>query len=493
MQDVVDEIYKEYNQNIDEQISKNAFYKYFYNLLETGITYTKFFNRKLIKEIDEEWLKEIEKAMPHLQEVVDKPRTFIEENRQVVNVAKAKKFTPDSVKHLAQHSEMISKVYDNGEVEPNRVLNIYKEESMNTYENRFIYTLLLELRTFINKRTDVIFDNSKNEDGVKLEIDSVIDNYTEIINYKTTLRIQEKQADISNDSENINVFTRISNVHKKINDMASSGFFLEMSNFPVVKYPIVKTNAISKNPHYKACYELWNFIRTYDRIGYKVEMIEQDPNISKSFENDIYNMMLLNYVVTRKQMTIKDIMNIDKPLRENSVGVNMIKSFIREVVNEFGFTESELKNLLLMELVSAEKEKEELLRKKEEIQRKMQGTEEKTVEETANIWEDFTGTSDNKDRDESLAYRKLTKKQISKVKREKKEQERLERLKKLEEEKKRLEELNAERRKLEETEQEEEKAKESNINEVEIAKKDMKDIGKKKKKNGLFGLWKRKE
>ena len=54
MQDVVDEIYKEYNQNIDEQISKNAFYKYFYNLLETGITYTKFFNRKLIKEIDEE-------------------------------------------------------------------------------------------------------------------------------------------------------------------------------------------------------------------------------------------------------------------------------------------------------------------------------------------------------------------------------------------------------------------------------------------------------
>ena len=166
------------------------------------------------------------------------------------------------------------------------VLNIYKEESMNTYENRFIYTLHLELRTFINKRTDVIFDNSKNEDGVKLEIDSVIDNYTEIINYKTTLRIQEKQADISNDSENINVFTRISNVHKKINDMASSGFFLEMSNFPVVKYPIVKTNAISKNPHYKACYELWNFIRTYDRIGYKVEMIEQDPNISKSFEND---------------------------------------------------------------------------------------------------------------------------------------------------------------------------------------------------------------
>lgn len=502
MQDVVDKIYQEYKKNIDETISDDVFYKYFYNLLETGNTYCKFFNRKLIKDIDEEWVVNIEKTLPHLQYVVDNPRTFIEEDRQVVNVALSKKFTPEAVKYLAQHSEMISKVYDNGEVEPNKVLNVFKEESINTYENRFIYTLLMELRTFVNKRTDVIFDNSKNEDGVKLDIDSVIDNYTEIINFKTTVRIQEKQTDLSNDSDNINIFTRISKIHKKVNDMAGSGFAFEMSKYPLVKYPVVKTNAIAKNTHYKACYELWNFVRSYDQIGYKVEMLEQDPNVSMSFENDIYNMILMNYVVVRNQMTIKDIMNIDKPLRDKTVGINMIKQFIGEIVNDFGFTESEMKNLLLTELASAQRTKEELIRKKKDIQKKIHGEEEIT-EEGKNTWEDFTGT-DRKEETipEEVVPRKLSKKQINRLKREKKEQERrekLEQIRKQQLEEKQKNEQHSTNKQEQDKKVEQQNQQQSNLqnNQQNIPQNNQQNIQQENadqpKKKGLFRLWKRKK
>lgn len=422
MKDVIDNIYGEYKDNLIKNISDDSFYKYFYNLLETGTTMCQFFNRKLVKEVDEEWVVEIEKAIPHLQYNIDKPRTFIEEDRQVVNVALARKFTSESVKHLSMHSEMIDKVRDDGSVEPNRVLNVFKEESINTYENRFIYTLLLELKTFVNKRSDVIFDNSKNEDGVKLSLDSVIDNYNEVIDFKTTMRVQTKQTTLSNDEDNINVFSRISKLQKSVNDMAASGFMMEMSKFPLVKYPVVKTNAIAKNEHYKACYDLWNFIRSYDKVGYKVEMVEQDPMISKAFENDIYNMMILNYVLVRKQMTIKDVMNIEKPARDKSLGVNFLKQYIREMVFEYDFTEAELKKMLLQELASVEKEKNDLIKKKRELVKIAEGKAQIGEINEMESWEDVAVANGTKAKQtEELAKAKeQEKEEIEAIKNEEK-------------------------------------------------------------------------
>lgn len=456
MQDVVDSLYSQYNENISYFLSKDEFYQYFHNLLETGTTYCQFFNRKLVKEVDETWVEAIEKAIAHLQFVIDHPRTFIEEDRQVVNVALAKKFTSETVKHLSMHSEMVDRVYDDGSVEPNKVLNVFKEESINTYENRFIYTLMLELRSFVNKRTDVIFERSKNEDGVKLQLDSVIDNYTEVITYQTNIRIQEKQTDLSNDEDNLNIFSRISNLHKKVNDLGSSGFMMEMSKYPLVKYPVVKTNAIAKNEHYKACYDLWNFIRSYDKVGYKVEMLEQDPTISQSFENDIYNMILLNYAVVRKQMTIKDIMNIDKPAREKSIGVNMIKRFVREVVNEYDMSESELKRLLLSELAQAEKEKSELIRKKEELAKRAEGIGEMGEEDSVEAWEELVeNREETTASQEEKTTKKLSKKQLARIKREKREQEKQQ---KLEEDKRRMEQARLQKQQEKEEEERQRRA-----------------------------------
>jgi predicted component of viral defense system (DUF524 family) len=206
MKNVVNNLYDRYTENVTKDVADDEFYQYFYNLLETGTTLCKFYNRKLIKDVDEEWVEQIEKTIPHLVTVVDFPRRFIEEDRNIVNVALARRFTPESVKHLAQHSHMVNKVNDDGSVEPNKVLNITKEESLNTYENRFVYTLLMELRNFVNKRFEALFENSKDEDGIKLNLESLIDNYTEVVSYKMEVKIREKQADTSNDKNNLNIF-----------------------------------------------------------------------------------------------------------------------------------------------------------------------------------------------------------------------------------------------------------------------------------------------
>ena len=367
MKNVVNNLYDRYTENVTNDVADDEFYQYFYNLLETGTTLCKFYNRKLIKDVDEEWVEQIEKAIPHLVTVVDFPRRFIEEDRNIVNVALAKRFTPESVKHLAQHSHMVNKVNDDGSVEPNKVLNVTKEESLNTYENRFIYTLLMELRNFVNKRFEALFEGSKDEDGIKLNLESLIDNYTEVVSYKMEVKIREKQTDTSNDKNNLDIFTRITKIHKAVMEMTSSGFMLEMQQFPAVRHPIVKTNAISKNPDYKACYALWNFLHSYDRVGYKVQIIEQDPLVTKSFEADLYNSILMNYVIVRRYMENRDLLSINRERRTKEIGLNDIKQFIKEVVNEYDIAPKELRKLMMDELNLAIKDKEYLLQMKEEV------------------------------------------------------------------------------------------------------------------------------
>lgn len=436
MKNVIENLYDKYNTEVTSQLENDDFYQYFLNLLETGTTFCQFQNRKLVKEVDEEWVVAIEKAIPHIKRVIDNPRKFIEEDRQIVNVAMARKFTAESVKHLSQHSEMVNKIREDGTVEPSKVLNVFKEESLNTYENRFVYTLLYELRTFINKRIDQLFDHSKDEDGVKLNLESMVDNYTEIINYKLEMRIREKQTDTLNDDDNLGVYSRVTKLQKIINDLTTTEFFVKVGKFPRVKHPIVKTNAIGKHPDYKACYTLWNFIQSYERIGYEVRILEQDPTVSRSFEESLYNQILMDYVVVKNHMEYKDLLNINRDRRVKPLSIKDIKQFINDIVNEYDMRASELRSLVESELNNALKEKERREKMQEELLKRRKGKTKLKVEEDEG-WNDFKegATDDKMDPDQKLRMKKAEREK-QKLKEQLKEQ----RIEELKEKKKQLEE-----------------------------------------------------
>lgn len=90
-------VYENMAGHVDDKVKQDRFYQYFYNLLETGNNYCTFAHSKLVKTIDEAWVTAIEAALPALQNVVQNPRRFMEEDRQVVNIAMARNITPESV------------------------------------------------------------------------------------------------------------------------------------------------------------------------------------------------------------------------------------------------------------------------------------------------------------------------------------------------------------------------------------------------------------
>ena len=314
------------------QMDADKFYKYFYNLLETGRNYCNFSYVRLVKTVDEKWVEEIEKALSSLQYVILNPRKFIEEEREVVNIAIARNISSESVRHLLQHSNLIDEYREDGTVIPNRILNVYKEESLNTYENRFVCTLVGELQFFVNKRFNAIFEASKDELGAYLEIDSQVDNYTETVDYKLQIKIRDKQTDKVNEQNHSDIFGRIIQVHRIVNTLASSEFIMTMRRFPAVKHPIVKTNAIKKNSEYKKCYDLWNFVHSYSQVGVQVNLLRQDPNISRAFEKDIYDSFVWNYAMLHNYMEDVDELNIDRKERKKEMDSRYIRQVLEEIV-----------------------------------------------------------------------------------------------------------------------------------------------------------------
>ena len=381
--DVVQTTYEKMISGANPELQNDEFYKYFYNLLETGMNYCKFMNVKLIKSVDEEWVNEVEAALPSLYEVVMHPRKFIEEQREVVNIAMARNINSESVRHLIQHSDMIDKYDEDGTVVPNRILNIFKEESYNVYENRFVCTLLAELQQFVNKRYNVIFENSKDELGTFFEMESRVDNYTEMVEYKIQVKIREKQTDFDNEKDNENIFTRISKIYKTVNSLVNTEFVRIMRGYPAVRHPIVKTNAIGKNKNYKACHKLWNFIYTYDKVGYRVELVKQEPVISRQFEKEIYDSFIWNYAMLHNQIDEASRVDVNREKLQKETDIKYIRQLLDEIVRNCDIPDANLHKIVQSELANLQAKRKNEIVRLERIKRKNRLAEQQMAQKMA--------------------------------------------------------------------------------------------------------------
>ena len=108
------------------------------------------------KNYSTEWIDKLEECIVALDTIVRNPRKFIVIEEDIVDISLARSISVESVKHLSQHTNLISSVTKDGMVIPSKILNTSKEESFEIYENRFIYTLLLKIRDFIEIRSTAI-------------------------------------------------------------------------------------------------------------------------------------------------------------------------------------------------------------------------------------------------------------------------------------------------------------------------------------------------
>jgi hypothetical protein len=354
MANTLNDLYLKYVNKVGATIEKDRYFQYLFAMTQAGNNVLHQTSKTLHKVVDEEWLSTIENSLDSINKIIANPRRFVATSEQVVPVALAKKITADSVRHLSQNTQFIS-ANEDGDIHPTKILNVTTEDSYDLYENRFIYHLIQRLVTFIDKRTDLIFWSTGDETMNTLTMESDVDDAYETIEYRMEMRIKNRQSFAENDSDNMTVFMRIDRVRRMVMSLRTSSFCSLLAGCAKVRSPIQRTNLLMKDPDYRNCYKLWQFLESYDSLGYTIEEQDRSLEFDEEFLIQLQTNLIANYAV------FKSILEADKrdlseipPKRRRVIKPRFIKRVEEQIVDDYNIEDVEIRKVIIEEVTQAQ-------------------------------------------------------------------------------------------------------------------------------------------
>ncbi len=366
MANTINDLYSKYTNRVERTLENDRYFQYLYEMVQAGNNTLQQKNRILHKVVDERWLTVVEEGVQAIFNIVDKPRRFIATTEEVVPVALAKKITSESVRHLSQNTQFIN-MNPAGEIQPTHVLNVTTEESFDLYENRFVYHLIQRLFTFVDKRTDVIFWSTGDENCNTMSMESKVDDAYEEISYKVEMTIKNRQSYVENDTDNMDVFKRIDRVRRMSRTLRSSAFCDIMSGCARVHSPIQRTNLMMKDPDYRTCYKLWQFIENYDEVGYTIEAQDTALEFDEEYLVQMYINMITNYTVF-KSLLESDPRKMTEiaTKKRKPMKPKFVKKIQEEIVDDCNIEDVEIRQVFVEEVTEAQLEAEAKLKEQTE-------------------------------------------------------------------------------------------------------------------------------
>ena len=374
MSETINDLYLKYAEGVGESLESDRYFQYLFEMVQAGDNTLQQKNRILHKVVDERWIGTIEEGIDAIYNIIDKPRRFVTTKEEVVPVALARKITADSVRHLSMNTQFIASD-ENGEIQPTRILNVSTEESYDLYENRFVYHLIQRLFTFVDKRTDVIFWSTGDETCNTMSMESKVDDAYEEISYKIEMTIKNRQSYAENDSDHMEVFKRIDRLRRMVRNLRSSSFCELMAGCAMVRSPIQRTNLMMKDPSYRTCYKLWQFIESYDEVGYTIEEQDSALEFDEEYLLQMYTNLITNYTVF-KSLLEADPRRMTELAEEHREPVKpkFIKEIKEEIVEDRNLPDVEIRKVFVEEVTQAQIEAEEKLQKETEQREALEQT-----------------------------------------------------------------------------------------------------------------------
>lgn len=218
--------------------------------------------------IEKDWVEAIEEGLEHIEKTIEAQRRFIKYEGDTVRIEKAKRTTVESVKHLSKHSNLIKEERGDS-VLPEKLYVVENEENFAVYENRFIYMLLTMLNDFVSVRYSAVTDAKSRARytffakrnitaaGRKISFDVSFDEYS-------------TRLDTEDGAKEDPIYARVGVILARIVELLDTPLMKTVSQAPMLKPPIVRTNVLKMNPHFFAAYELYTYILAYTGNGYEI-------------------------------------------------------------------------------------------------------------------------------------------------------------------------------------------------------------------------------
>lgn len=295
---------------------------------------------------DTSWIDMVEECIPYLDNIIRNPRRFIVQEENIVPIEKAKVVTEESIRHLAQHTSLIQEVQDDGTVIPLKLLNVYREETVDLYENRFIKSLVDNLYMFVTNKLEESDQKSYAKIDNEVTYKGLMKKKNEVVEVNLQLT-SKKETDVDASKDGHSLDERIEHIKDIVSAFKNSTFIKSLKESSPVRSPIRKTNVILKEPNFIKALELWEYL---EKNNIKpITNFEKRNEISKS--NDVKTLYDLAFFID------SDALDSTK---EESSGYN--SAIVSKLVNDFVFsgdiTEKEFKRLMEKEFKEANKRKD---------------------------------------------------------------------------------------------------------------------------------------
>lgn len=303
---------------------------------------------------DTTWIDMVEESIPYLDNIIRNPRRFIVQEENIVPIEKAKVVTEESIKHLAQNTSLIQEVKEDGSIIPLKLLNVYREETFDLYENRFIKSLVDNLYTFVENKLKESDQRSYAKVGNKVTYKATYKSKKEVVNVNVNLdSVFEDEIDSSKDGLSLN--QRIEHIRDVIGAFKNSNFIKSLKESSPVRSPIRKTNVILKEQNFIKALDLWEFLEK-NNIKPVTSKEEYQEDLKNGSLKKPYDMSFFIDAHALKETGVKDIQVLDE-------------AYITKLVNDF-VLESDMKETEFKKLVN--KKYQEAYKRKEKIQKEIE-------------------------------------------------------------------------------------------------------------------------
>lgn len=327
--DTIKAIFQRFFDNFKHPESLDDSVKEFLNAIENGRnkTYQKVLTQ--VKVFEGSWITQVEEGMKSIDEIVRNPRNFIRDDEYIVPIELVRKTTRDSVKHLTMNTRYIKDVTESGDVIPEKLLNKFKEEDLAIYENRFVKSLIDKLIVFMEKRYNLIKKMIGVDFVSHFQMESSFDYDDSEIEYVLSISQKRETSMMEVEIKNFELVERIERIRRELMSYRNTTFMEQLLRARPVYPPIQKTNILTKDPDYKACYELWHFLDEFENISYDSEIYEKEVPFHSEYIEELKKIVLFNYLVVTSKVDARD-----KFFNEN-------QQLIKSLSNQMAVTELE--------------------------------------------------------------------------------------------------------------------------------------------------------
>lgn len=301
---------------------------------------------------DIEWINMMEEVIPHIDSIFRSPNRFIKNEEETVKIEQAKKVSVETIKHLSKHTNLIQDIdNETGDVIPSKLLNVRKEETYDTYENRLIYTLVQNMKYFVHIRKESLLqpisteNKEENKDNKQLEYNakSKLNEEEVDINVSINSKLDTEQKD--DKERNKSLLMRIEEIERKISDIESTEVYkiLDKEKILLVKDPVRKTNVVLKNVHFQYAMRLWEFLK----VNFDEQTIESEDNKDYMDNGQLKKMMDEAFLLQYLAMKTLDEDTMEKQDTKKEIKAIVVEQMLDKMLDlDEDMTEEQLRQLV---------------------------------------------------------------------------------------------------------------------------------------------------